>query len=73
MDSGDLATQIAVRQPGPMPTPDLMDHTGPEDSGSSQSRVEEESMSGLITGDLSEDAKFYQDVAVELQTTYDTL
>ena len=30
-------------------------------------------MSGLITGDLLEDAKFYQDVAVELQTAYDTL
>ena len=30
-------------------------------------------MSGLVTGDLLEDAKFYQDVAVELQTAYDTL
>ena len=30
-------------------------------------------MSGLITGNLLEDAKFYQDVAVELQTAYDTL
>ena len=30
-------------------------------------------MSGLVTGNLLEDAKFYQDVAVELQTTYDTL
>ena len=26
-----------------------------------------------MTGDLLEDAKFYQDVAVELQTAYDTL
>ena len=30
-------------------------------------------MSSLITSDLLEDAKFYQDVAVELQTAYDTL
>ena len=30
-------------------------------------------MSSLITGDLLEDTKFYQDVAVELQTAYDTL
>ena len=30
-------------------------------------------MSGLVTGDLLEDVKFYQDVAVELQTAYDTL
>ena len=37
MDSGDLATQIAVRRPVPTPTPDLMDQTGPEDSRSSQS------------------------------------
>ena len=73
MDSGDLAGQITVRWPVPTPTPDSMDQTGPEDSGSSQSRVEEESMSGLVTGDLIEDTKFYQDVAVELQTAYDTL
>ena len=38
-----------------------------------QSWVEEESMSGLDTGNLLEDAKFYQDVAVELQTAYDNL
>ena len=30
-------------------------------------------MSSLITGNLLEDAKFHQDVAVELQTAYDTL
>ena len=30
-------------------------------------------MSGLDTGDMLEDAKFYQDVAVELQTAYDNL
>ena len=30
-------------------------------------------MSCLVTGDLLEDTKFYQDVAVELQTAYDTL
>ena len=32
-----------------------------------------ESEGGLHTGDLLEDAKFYQDVAVELQTAYETL
>ena len=36
-------------------------------------QVEEESIGGLVTGNLLEDAKFYQDVAVELQTAYDTL
>ena len=30
-------------------------------------------MGGLVTSDLLEDAKFYQDIAVELQTAYDTL
>ena len=30
-------------------------------------------MSGLVTGDLLENTKFYQDVAVEPQTAYDTL
>ena len=30
-------------------------------------------MSSLVTGNLLEDTKFYQDVAVELQTAYDTL
>ena len=38
-----------------------------------QSRVEEESMSSLDTGNLLEDAKFYQDVAIELQSAYDNL
>ena len=38
-----------------------------------QSQVDEESLGGLVTGDLLEDAKFYQDVAVELQNAYDTL
>ena len=45
----------------------------PEDSRSLQSQVDEESLGGLVTGDLLEDAKFYQDVVVELQTAYDTL
>ena len=45
----------------------------PEDSRSLQSQVEEELIGGLVTGDLLEDAKFYQDVAVELQIAYDTL
>ena len=73
LDSGDLVAQITVRRPALTPTPHPMDQTGPEDSESPQSRVEEESMSGLVTGDLLEDAKFYQDVAVELQMAYDTL
>ena len=38
-----------------------------------QSQVEEESIGSLVTSDLLEDAKFYQDMAVELQTAYDTL
>ena len=33
----------------------------------------EESQSGLHMGDLLEDAKFYQDMAIELQTAYQTL
>ena len=73
LDPGDLAGQIAVRRPAPTPTLHPIDRTGPEDSESPQSRVEEESMSGLDTGDLLEDAKFNQDVAVELQMAYDTL
>ena len=73
MDSGDLAAQIAVRRPVLTPTPDTMERTGPEDSESWQLQMEEESMGSLVTGDLLEDAKFYQDVAVELQTAYDTL
>ena len=73
LDPGDLASKIAVRRPAPIPTPHPIDHTGPEDSKSLQSQVEEESMSGLDTGDLLEDTKFYQDVAIELQLAYDNL
>ena len=73
MDPGDLASPIAVRRPALIPTPHPIDQTGPEDSKSQQSWVEEESMSGLDTGNLLEDAKFYQDVAVELQSAYDNL
>ena len=36
-------------------------------------QVDEESVGSLVTSDLAEDAKFYQDVAVELQTAYNTL
>ena len=68
MDPGNLAAQIAVRKPVPTQPPETS-----EDSGSLQSQVEEESIGSLVTGDLLEDAKFYQDVAVELQTAYDTL
>ena len=73
MDLGDLASQIAVRRPTTIPTPHPIDKTGSEDSESPQSRGEKESMSGLDTDDLLEDAKFYQDFAVELQSAYDNL
>ena len=73
LDPGDLAGQIAVRRPALTPTPHPIDQTGPEDSESPQSWAEEESMSSLDTGNLLEDTKFYQDVAVELQTAYDNL
>ena len=59
LDPGDLASQIAVRRPALIPTPHPIDQTGPEDSESPQSRVEEESMSGLDTGDLLKDALPY--------------
>ena len=52
---------------------DLEDQSGLEDSEAPQTSGEEESQSGLHMGDLLEDAKFYQDIAVELQTTYQTL
>ena len=65
--------RLLSRRPAPIPTPQSLDQTGPEDSESPQSRVEEESMSGLDTGNLLEDAKFSQDVAVELQSAYDNL
>ena len=44
-----------------------------EDSETPQATGEEESLSGLHTGDLLKDAKFYQDIAIELQTAYKTL
>ena len=72
MDPGSLADQIAVRRPAPTRPPET-EPLSPEDSGSLPLQVEEESIGGLVTGDLLEDAKFYQDVAVELQTAYDTL
>ena len=73
MDPGNLADQIAVRRPVSTRPPETSEQLSPEDSRSLQSQVEEESIGGLVTGDLLEDAKFYQDVAVELQTAYDTL
>ena len=73
LDPGDLGGQITVRRPALTPTPHPIDQTGPEDSESPQSWIEEESMSRLDTGDLLEDAKFYQDVAIELQSAYDNL
>ena len=71
LDPGDLASQIAVRRPTLISTPHSIDQSGPEYSKSPQSRGEEESMSGLETGDLLEDTKFYQDV--ELQSAYENL
>ena len=37
MDSGDLTAQITVRRPAPTPTPNPVERTGPEHSGSLQS------------------------------------
>ena len=73
MDPGDLASEIAVRRPAPIPTPHPIDQTAPEDSKSLQSQGEGESMSSLDTGNLLDDTKIYQDVAVELQLAYDNL
>ena len=72
MDPGNLAAQIIVGRPVSTWPPETSEQLSPEDSGSLQSQVEEESIGGLVTGDLLEDAKFYQNVAVELQTAYDT-
>ena len=73
LDPGDLARQITVRRPRPKPTPQLQDQSSLEDSETPQTTGEEESQSGLLMGDLLEDAKFYQDVTIELQTAYETL
>ena len=78
LDPGDLASQITVRRPRPRLTPtappeedfDLEDSEAPETTGEEES---EGAVGGLLTGNILEDAKFYQDVAVELQTAYDTL
>ena len=75
LDPGDLASQITIRRPRPAPVPviPLEEESALEDSEAPETTGEEESEGGLHTGDLLEDAKFYQDVAVELQTTYKTL
>ena len=78
LDPGDFASQITVRRPRPRLTPTappeedltLEDSETPEITGEEES---EGAAGGLLTGDILEDAKFYQDVAVELQTAYDTL
>ena len=71
VDPRSLADQIIVRRPAPTRPPET-GPLSPEDSRSLQSQVDEESLGGLVTSDLLEDAKFYQDVAVELQTAYNT-
>ena len=68
----DLASQITVRRPRPKPTPQLQDQSSLEDSETPQT-TGEESQSGLHMGDLLKDAKFYQDIAIELQMAYKTL
>ena len=75
LDPGDLASQITVRRPRPAPVPVIPpeEESALEDSEAPETTGEEESEGGLLTGDLLEDAKFYQDVAVELQTAYETL
>ena len=73
LDTGDLAGQITVRRPRPTHTPQLQDQSSLDDSEAPLTSGEEESQSSLHTGDLLEDTKFYQDVAIELQTAYQTL
>ena len=75
MDPRDLASQITVRRPRPAPVPVIPpeEESALEDSEAPETTGEEESEGGLHTGDLLEDAKFYQDIAVELQTAYETL
>ena len=75
LDPGDLASQITVRRPRPAPVPVIPpeEESALEDSEAPETTGEEESEGGLHTGDLLEDTKFYQDVAVELQTTYEML
>ena len=75
LDPGDLASQITVRRPRSTLAPviPLQEESSLEDSEAPETTGEEESTSGLRMGDLLEDAKFYQDVTIELQTAYDTL
>ena len=73
LDPGDLPSQITVRKPRSTPIPQLQDQSGLEDSETPQTTGEEESLSSLHMGDLLKDAKFYQDIAIELQTAYETL
>ena len=75
LDTGDLASQITVRRPRSILAPviPLQQESGLEDSEAPETTGEEESTSVLRMGDLLEDTKFYQDVAIELQTAYDTL
>ena len=75
LDPGDLASQITVRRPRSTLAPviPLQEESDLEDSEAPETTGEEESTSGLRMGDLLEDAKFYQDITIELQTAYDTL
>ena len=56
-----------------IPVIPLQEKLGLEDSEAPETAGEEESTSSLHMGDLLEDAKFYQDLPVELQTAYNTL
>ena len=75
LDPGGLASQITVRRPRPTHIPVILvqDESGLEDSEAPETSGEEESTGSLRTGDIIEDAKFYQDFTVELQTAYETL
>ena len=75
LDPGDLASQITVRRPRSAPVPVIPpeEESALEDSEAPEMTGEEESRGGLLTGDILEDAKFYQDIEVELQTAYKTL
>ena len=75
LDARDLASQITVRRPRSMLVPVIppQEESALEDSEAPETTGEEESEGGLHTGDLIEDAKFYQDITVELQSAYNTL
>ena len=67
-----LASQIAVQRPTPAPISHNTSQYGPEQSEFQQSSDVEEPLSTLGTSNLLEDAKFYQDSAIEYQNAYES-